>query len=258
VTVFGRRRDRARNRRDDSAGETAADRDEWIPDDEPGWGDESAEAYEAQTEPGGRRQGPWDISEVAPGDDLVDLGGLLVPVRPGMELRADVADDRVVAVTLLLGSSALRVQPYAAPRTMGIWGEVRIEIAAGITQQGGVVDEVTGPFGPELRAQVPASLPHGQRGFQTARFLGVDGPRWFLRGVITGEGAIDPQQAGPIESLFADLVVVRGGDPMAPRDPIPLRLPPQPGEPPGAAPEPDRPNRGLNPFVRGPEITETR
>jgi hypothetical protein len=214
------------------------------------------------------RRGPWDVSEVEPDGELVDLGGLLVPVRPGMELRADIADDRVVAVTLVLGESSLRVQPYAAPRTWGIWEEVRIEIAAGITQQGGVVDETEGPFGPELRAQVPVQLPNGRRGLQAARFLGVDGPRWFLRGVITGQGAVDPEQAGPVESLFADLVVVRGGDPMAPRDPIPLRLPAQPAPPaaeqpgePGQQPG-DRPAaadyRTLNPFVRGPEITEIR
>jgi hypothetical protein len=207
-------------------------------------------------------RGPWDASEVVLGDDLVDLGGLLVPAQPGMQLRAEVADDRVLAVSMILGGSALQVQPYAAPRTLGIWEEVRSEIAAGITQQGGLVDEVEGPFGPELQAQVPVQLPGGRRGMQAARYLGVDGPRWFLRGVITGAAAAQPGSAAQIEDVFARLVVVRGSDPMAPRDPIPLRRPQQLGGPPdvpadhhtGPGPRQD----DLNPFRRGPEITEIR
>jgi hypothetical protein len=261
MVVFGRRRRRGAadqspdDRTPDHAYDDAleiSDGDEALPTGEPG-----------------RPRGPWDVSEVTPGDDLVDLGGLLVPVHPGMELRADVVDDRVVAVTLVLASSALQVQPYAAPRTLGIWDELRIEIAAGITQQGGLVDEADGPFGPELRAQVPVQLPSGQRGMQAARFLGVDGPRWFLRGVITGQAAVDPRQAEPIESLFGGLVVVRGTDPMAPRDPIQLTLPAQAGDQPPDATAAEQPPgepgrrpsydvRGMDPFERGPEITETR
>jgi hypothetical protein len=206
------------------------------------------------------RRGPWDAAEVVPGDDLLDLGGLLVPALPGLQLRAEIADERVLAVTMILGQSALRVQPYAAPRTLGIWEEIRAEIAAGITQQGGLVDEVDGPFGAELRAQVPVQLPGGKRGMQAARYLGVDGPRWFLRGVITG-AAVEPAEAGPIEELFGAMVVVRGGDPMAPRDPIPLRPPQQPESPePGPAEQsvPAPRVTDLDPFRRGPEITEIR
>jgi hypothetical protein len=203
-----------------------------------------------------KSHGPWDVGEVGYVDDLVDLGGLLVPTPPGLELRAEVADDRVLAVTMVLGPSALQVQPFAAPRTFGIWDEVRIEIAAGITQQGGLVDEAEGPFGPELRAQVPVPLPGRQRGLQAARYLGVDGPRWFLRGVITGQAAVDPAAAGPIEEIFAGMVVVRGSDPMAPRDPIPLHLPDQP--PSGTTRPAGQQRPDLDPFQRGPEITETR
>jgi hypothetical protein len=162
-------------------------------------------------------------------------------------------------VTMILEGSALQVQPYAAPRTLGIWEEIRTEIAAGITQQGGLVDLVEGPFGPELRAQVPVQLSGGRRGMQAARYLGVDGPRWFLRGVITGAAAVQPESAGPIEEVFARMVVVRGGDPMAPREPIPLRRPQQlapeptqPGEQPGATLD------DLDLFRRGPQITEIR
>jgi hypothetical protein len=58
--------------------------------------------------------------------------------------------------------------------------------------------------------------------------------------------------------------VVRGTQAMAPRDPIPLRLPPQ-AQPADAVDQaqpadPASPYSGtsLNPFERGPEITEIR
>ncbi len=58
-----------------------------------------------------------------------------------------------------------------------------------------------------------------------ARFIGVDGPRWFLRGVIAGKGATDQEAAAEIEELFRAIVVVRGRQPMPPRDLIPLNMP---------------------------------
>ena len=52
--------------------------------------------------------------------------------------------------------------------------------------------EVDGPFGTELRARVPAEGPAGQQPqLAPARFLGVDGPRWFLRGLVTGPAATE-------------------------------------------------------------------
>ncbi|CAL9423156.1 hypothetical protein SUDANB9_01891 [Streptomyces sp. enrichment culture] len=174
-----------------------------------------------------RASGPWDVSEVrAPGEGRIDMGGLFVPEADGMALRVEVADDVIVAATVVLRDSAIQLQAFAAPRGEGIWSEVREEIASGITRQGGIVDEVQGPLGRELQAQVPVQLPDGGDGYQEVRFVGVDGPRWFLRGVISGRGAVQPQAAGLLEQLFRDTVVVRGEGPMAPRDPIALRLPP--------------------------------
>ena len=176
--------------------------------------------------PAPRPDGPWDVSEVAePGEGRVDLGGLFVPGVEGMELRVEVAGDAIVAATVVLRDSAVQLQAFAAPKREGIWGEVREEIASGITQQGGIIDEVEGPLGWELRAQVPVQLPDGTGGVQVVRFVGVDGPRWFLRGVISGQGAVQPQAAGLLEQIFRDTVVVRGEGPMAPRDPIVLKLP---------------------------------
>jgi Protein of unknown function (DUF3710) len=200
----------------------------------------------------------------------VDLGGMWLPGRPGLEVRveADQATAQVVAVTLVLGDSALQLQPFAAPKTEDIWDEVRGEIRAGITKQGGTADEVEGPLGMELRTKVPVRAADGTSGVQPARFVGVGGPRWFLRGVLTGRAATDDGAEADLVELFRDVVVVRGLDPMAPRDPIPLRLP----EPPNQDAEAEaadgddagdsdddstaRSRKDLKPFERGPEITE--
>lgn len=225
--------------------------------------------------PAGREHGPWDRSEVEDpaAGGRVDLGGMWLPGRPGLEVRieADQVTSEVVAVTLVVAEGALQVQPFAAPRTESIWDEVRSEIRAGITKQGGTADELTGPFGTELRTRVPVRAQDGSSGVQPARFVGVDGPRWFLRGVITGPAAVEAGADAGLIELFRDIVVVRGEAAMAPRDPIPLALPPTP-EPTGSddgsedggaqdagsadgGPRP-RSQGDLKPFERGPEITE--
>ena len=235
--------------------------DELVEDASDPAGDSPTPRYNLPAAP--RPDGPWDLSEVKqPEQGRVDLGGLFVPGVNGMELRVEVAGEAIVAATVVLQDSAIQLQAFAAPRSEGIWGEVRDEIASGITQQGGVVDEVEGPLGWELRAQVPVQLPDGTNGVQLVRFVGCDGPRWFLRGVISGQGAVQPAAAGVLEAVFRDAVVVRGEAPMAPRDPIVLKLPNDAQMvPDGTAPEQGTPSKfgdGIDPMRRGPEITEIR
>lgn len=185
-----------------------------------------------------RPQGPFDVTEVDDALPRVDLGALRLPGVPGMELRLEVEDGtrRVVAATVALAGSTAQLQAFAAPRTQGIWGEVRDEIAASLAGSGGVSQEVPGPYGTELVAQVPTRLPDGRVVASPARFVGVDGPRWFLRAVLSGPAAVDAEAAAPLEALLRGAVVVRGSEAMAPRDLLPLRLP---QAPPGAAPQPD-------------------
>ncbi|ARX87016.1 hypothetical protein SMD44_06497 [Streptomyces alboflavus] len=257
--VFGRRKK-------SGAAEDAASEAEQVVDgidNEDAEDTEGAEPQRVRLEPEPRPDGPWDVSEVRePGEGRVDLGGLFVPGVEGMELRVEVAGDAIVAATIVLQDSAVQLQGFAAPKREGIWGEVREEIASGITQQGGVIDEVEGPLGWELRAQVPVQLPDGTGGFQVVRFVGVDGPRWFLRGVISGQGAVQPQAAGLLEQIFRDTVVVRGEGPMAPRDPIVLKLPDDAQMVPEGVQQEDqetsRFSGGMGQLARGPEITEVR
>lgn len=171
--------------------------------------------------------GPFDESEANAVRPYVDLGGVKIVPREGLHLRLEVEEgtQRVVAVGLDYAGSTLQVQPFAAPRTSGLWHEIREQIIDQIGKQGGKTSLVDGPFGPELLAEIPAATP-GQPGTtRLARFIGVDGPRWFLRGVIAGDGAVNPEAAAQIEDLFRSVVVVRGKTPMPPRDLIPLQMP---------------------------------
>ncbi|MYV57384.1 DUF3710 domain-containing protein [Streptomyces sp. SID3212] len=259
--MFGRKKSGSAEDAADAAGEA----EQFVDgaDAEVDAGEAASGSRRVNLPPAPRPDGPWDISEVSkPDEGRVDLGGIFVPGVDGMELRVEVAGDAIVAATIVLRDSAVQLQAFAAPKKEGIWGEVREEIASGITQQGGVIDEVEGPLGWELRAQVPVQLPDGTGGIQLVRFIGVDGPRWFLRGVISGQGAVQPQAAGLLEQIFRDTVVVRGDGPMAPRDPIVLKLPDDAqmvAE--GVQQEEQEGSRfsgGMGSLQRGPEITEVR
>lgn len=198
-------------------------------------------------------RGPWDADAPFPAGSRVDLGAIQLPSVEGMEVRLEVdkATNVVSAVAVLLDGSSLQLQAFAAPRTDGIWDEIRDEIAASITQQGGTVDDLPGPFGRELLARLPVRTPEGRTGHRPARFIGSDGPRWFLRGVLTGRAAVEPDAAGTLEELFSQVVVVRGTDARPPRDLLPLQLPGGATPPPAPAGRPS-----FAPPERGPEITE--
>lgn len=211
-------------------------------------------AASGQPAPTDGRVGPWDVDEVQERGRRIDLGALWLPPREGMELRMEVdrATKVVSAASVTLAESTLQLQVFAAPRSAGIWDDIRAEIAASVAKQGGSADDLPGPFGRELLARMPVRTAEGRSGHRPARFIGHDGPRWFLRGVLTGRAAVDPEQAVALEEVFGDVVVVRGQAPKVPRDLLPLTMP-------GARPAAQAPAAAaasLDPFARGPEITE--
>ncbi len=226
------------------------------------------ESDEPEPAPFVRPQGPWDIED-APQDDLprIDLGGLRLPVPPDTEVRVDVdPQGQVVAATLVRGSNVMQVSAFAAPRTSGIWAEVREEIGVMLREGGGRAEEAAGPCGIELQATVPTETAGQPKRFVPARFLGVDGPRWFLRALVTGPAATDSAEAQELEAAFRAVVVQRGAEAMAVRTPLPLHLPQQVTEQALDPIDPERPDSdsdsaeppSLELPERGPEITERR
>lgn len=170
--------------------------------------------------------GPFDIAEVPTMRPYVDLGGIKVAPREGLQMRLEVDEraKRVVAASLELSGSLLQVQAFSAPKTSGLWNQIRSDLTAQLTGQGAKVSEEEGPLGPELITQsaVPAEQGGGVR---VARFVGVDGPRWILRGVIMGEAAMSEEARANILEVFREIVVVRGDAPMPPGDLLPLKVP---------------------------------
>ncbi len=207
----------------------------------------------------GERSGPWDGAGRYPERDRIDFGSLLVPLYEGIEVEVKVAEGVGVWITIRRGDSAIELMAFAAPKTSGLWDEVRQEFADEVAKAGGSSQEAQGPFGRELHARLHPGG-EGRRGqLEPVRFIGVDGPRWFLRGMIRGPAAQHPQLARPFEELFADVVVVRGDHPAPPGDLLEIRLPQdaQQALEEQLAQEPGSPGYP-NPFERGPEITETR
>jgi hypothetical protein len=116
-----------------------------------------------------------------------------------MELRLEVDQNtqQVNAAMAVIRDSTLQLQAFAAPRSGGLWDEIRAELVTAIETQGGTAEERVGPLGTELRTRMPSRGENGRTVFAPATFLGVDGPRWFLRGVLAGRAAIDDEAGSP-------------------------------------------------------------
>ena len=162
----------------------------------------------AEYEGRGDKHGPWDVEDenVPDYDEYLDMGSYYLPFLKGIELRvkANRATQQVLGTTITYGSSSVEIEAFAAPK------------------------EVEGVFGTELA--LPVTVKGGRK--VLTRIVGVDGPRWMLRGIFSGKAATDPEgeEAKALNQFFADIVVERGDDPLAPRDLIPMHPPVAPAE----------------------------
>ena len=100
------------------------------------------------------------------------------------------------------------------------WPEIYQQLIETISSTGGKVLETIGGFCKQLEAVVVAN---GVT--RDVRFIGFDGPRWFLRGAITGPALVDANAAMNMEDIFRSLVIDRGTVPLPPREPLPLKVP---------------------------------
>ncbi|RKQ36283.1 DUF3710 domain-containing protein [Kocuria tytonis] len=237
-----------------------------------------------------RAAGPWDENEfTGERGEYLDLGALLLkPVRD-VEIRMEVDQHTQVprAVNLDFRDGSVQLQVFTAPKSSGLWDEVRAELVAGLRRDGGEPTVSEGPLGLQVDAKFPGTTPDGRQGYRLARFVGIDGPRWFLRAVYTGGAALPGTTAEVLDDAVRGLVVVRGQDPHPPRDLLALSMPSNatvrrvggPGESPapdgaaqdapggdtsggdtpdadtGSAPTPPQ-GPAVQPPRRGPEITE--
>lgn len=176
-----------------------------------------------------RGEGPYDISERSPEGQsaYVDFGPLKVRGRVGFDIRvqADANSEHVNALLLVTQEAGLELRAFASSRSGGLWEEVRAELIAEVERLEGTYQVVDGHFGPELHLRIPATSKDGESGFQPSRIVVVEGPRWMLRGTFLGQAALEPDDSHILFQALREVIVDRGPDAMAMREPLHLDLP---------------------------------
>jgi hypothetical protein len=168
--------------------------------------------------------GPYDVSQ-APRDrqERLDLGALKIPAVPGVEIHLQTGPQgQIQQIQLAHGDSRLSLSVFAAPRTEGIWEEVRESLRTALVDGGAQPEQTVGDYGPELRARV-----RDTSGGTDVRHVGIDGPRWFVHGVFLGGAAFSPDQDEPLRDVLRGLVVDRGTEARPVSEALPLQLPPE-------------------------------
>lgn len=198
--------------------ETGADADEGRESAAPAFPPEASTSYEGR----GEAYGPWDVDDeqVPDYDEYLDLGSYYLPFLLGVQLRikANRKTRQVLGATITFGASSLEIEAFAAPKTMGLWDDMRADMLAANEK----ATEKPGVFGSEV--MLPVTIKGGRT--VMTRIVGVDGPRWMLRGVFSGRAAVaSGPETDALNKFFSDIVVERGEEPLAPRDLIPMHAP---------------------------------
>ncbi|MDC4233188.1 DUF3710 domain-containing protein [Actinomyces sp. B33] len=182
------------------------------------------------------RPGPRTIHEVDPSSGYVDMGAIRIPAIQGMQLRTQVADDQktVLRVLVVLGASGIQMSVAAAPRSGGVWDELREQIRQSLVSDGATVEDVDSRYGRELLADIPVSMPDGRTATSKMRIIGREGDRWFSRIDVLGPAAVSPEAGAELEKVIDRIVVVRDDQPRARLDLLPIHVPSGAVEVPGA------------------------
>jgi hypothetical protein len=178
-------------------------------------------------EPTDRSQrGPFDSGEVGLLTPYLDFGSLRIRPRQDLAIRAEVEDvsKRIVALTLEVEGMKLQLQAFAASKSVGLWEEALKSLEAAVVAQGGGAEVAHGALGPELRVSAPVRNGETTE-LRQSRFVGVDGPRWLLRGVLIGQELSLESRYLKLIELFRETVVHRGDIPFPPNELLPLTLP---------------------------------
>ena len=145
-----------------------------------------ADTYEGR----GESYGPWDVDDenVPDYDEYLDMGSYYLPYLAGLQLRIKANRShpaRCSARPSATARPAWRSRRSRRPKTMGLWDDVRADLLEANEKPPPKHD---GVFGTELP---PAGRGQGRRKAADTRIVGVDGPRWMLRGIFSGKAATD-------------------------------------------------------------------
>ncbi|MCU1700339.1 MAG: hypothetical protein JWR34_6402 [Mycobacterium sp.] len=168
--------------------------------------------------------GPFDVEEF---DDAAvvtvgrhDLGSVLIPENDAAELAIEVNQQGVpTMVWMVTPNGRYNITAYAAPKTGNLWREVVTEIAESLRNDSAQVSVEDGPWGRE----VVGVMTKGPEPV-VMRFVGVDGPRWMVRGAAIGTPESADAIAADVRNALADTVVRRGDTPQPVRAMLNLQL----------------------------------
>jgi hypothetical protein len=173
-----------------------------------------------------------ELSDEVDTSSMLNLGALLVPNIPGLEVHLDLDPRSGIgkSVSLHLNMTIAEVQVFASASNEDHWAIMRDAIVAGLSEQQVDCSVEMGRFGTEIHAVMPTVDLDGNAHVQPVRFLGVRGTRWLVRVVISGDGALanlnqSPSDVTEINNLIAQLVVHRGDEPLPPGERLALRSP---------------------------------
>jgi hypothetical protein len=217
VAIFGRAK---RGRHSAEPAAEYPDDADYTDDPDPAYGtddgyyDESGAEYDGD----GPVAGPYDEDE-APDDGIarLDLGSVRLPLPPDAQVQVEMEPAGPLrAVHVLTPNGRFTIAAYAAPKSGELWPEISRELSDQLHGDGARVRREYGEWGAELVAFVNDVL---------LRFVGVDGPRWMLRGVSAGPKETSAKAAEELRDIVRGTVVVRGDQPMPVRTPLPLSVP---------------------------------
>ncbi|OZM74602.1 hypothetical protein CFN78_05715 [Amycolatopsis antarctica] len=184
--------------------------------------DDDVDGADVGVDDGGERsatEGPFDLADAFE-DEIprIDLGSVRVPVPDGSQVQVEMDQESggVRAVHVVTQQGQVTISAYAAPKSGGLWKDVGGELADQLRSDGAQVNSGEGPWGLELSAIV---------GEVALRFVGVDGPRWMLRGVIAGPQSQAAAAPEVLRGIIRHTIVVRGESPMPVRTPLSITLP---------------------------------
>ncbi|MGW4062381.1 DUF3710 domain-containing protein [Amycolatopsis sp. NPDC004747] len=163
--------------------------------------------------------GPHDVADFSDdGIPRIDLGSVKVPVPDGSQVQVEMDPEAggVRAVHVVTEQGQITVSAYAAPRSGGLWREVSSELADQLRADGAKVTIGRGVWGLEISAII---------GDVALRFVGVDRPRWMLRGVIAGPQSEAAAAVEVLREIVRRTIVDRGDAPMPVRTPLTITLP---------------------------------
>ena len=167
--------------------------------------------------------GPWDEKDFEGSrEGYVDFGHILV--RP----MADAALSFNPTLNYLEFAfpampAAIRLELRAAPKSSGLWDDMRADMMVRIAREGGASREYEGEWGPFLQAQVATG--RSQAGVPV-RMCGIDGPRWTLLVTAFDRAAMDDSIFSTLtHAVLDDCIIVRGQKPYPPGDALELTAP---------------------------------